>query len=86
MITRALRRLRPRCAQPGAIAPAMLATRILTAVVLVPLVLAALFMLPPLGWGAVSLGAIVVAAASSGRDLAGYRKQTWLACSSSARC
>ena len=54
----------------------MLATRILTAAVLVPLVLAALFLLPPLGWGAVTL-AVIVAAATEWADLAGYRKQTW---------
>lgn len=40
----------------------MLATRILTALILVPLVLAALFLLPPVGWGVVSLAAIVAAA------------------------
>ena len=55
----------------------MLGTRILTAVILVPLVLAALFMLPPLGWGAISLLVIVVAAAEWA-NLAGYRKATWL--------
>jgi phosphatidate cytidylyltransferase len=54
----------------------MLATRILTAAVLVPLVLAALFLLPPLGWGSVTL-AVIVAAATEWADLAGYRKQTW---------
>jgi phosphatidate cytidylyltransferase len=51
----------------------MLGTRILTAVILVPLVLAALFMLTPVGWGAVSLGAIGVAAVEWA-NLAGYRK------------
>ena len=55
----------------------MLATRVLTAVVLSPLVLAALFLLPPLGWGAVSLVAIV-AAAAEWASLAGYRKPAWL--------
>jgi phosphatidate cytidylyltransferase len=55
----------------------MLATRVLTAVVLIPLVLAALFLLPPLGWGAVSLVAIV-AAAAEWASLAGYRKPAWL--------
>ena len=54
----------------------MLATRILTAVVLVPLVLAALFLLPPWGWGAVTL-AVIVAAAAEWADLAGFRKHTW---------
>ena len=62
----------------------MLATRILTAAVLVPLVLAALFLLPPLGWGAVTL-AVIVAAAAEWADLAGYRKQPG-GCSSPARC
>jgi len=57
--------------------PLMLGTRILTAVILVFLVLAALFMLPPLGWGATSLLVIVVAAAEWA-DLAGLRKATWL--------
>jgi len=57
--------------------PLMLGTRILTAVILVFLVLAALFMLPPLGWGAISLLVIVVAAAEWA-DLAGLRKATWL--------
>ncbi len=55
----------------------MLVTRVLTAVVLVPLVLAALFLLPPAGWGAVSLVAIVVASAEWA-NLAGYRKPAWL--------
>ena len=54
----------------------MLATRILTALVLVPLVLAALFLLPPWGWGAVTLAVIVIAAAEWA-DLAGYRRHTW---------
>jgi len=40
----------------------MLGTRILTALVMIPLVLAALFLLPPLGWGTVALAAIAVAA------------------------
>jgi len=55
----------------------MLGTRILTAVVLVSLVLAALFMLPPLGWGAISL-LVIVAAAAEWADLAGLRKATRL--------
>ena len=41
----------------------MLSTRILTALILIPVVLAALFALPPAGWGAVALVAIVAAAA-----------------------
>jgi len=55
----------------------MLATRVLTAVILVPLVLAALFLLPPLWWGAVSLAAIVVAA-TEWASLAGCRKPAGL--------
>ncbi len=62
---------------PSATLP-MLGTRILTAVILVPLVLAALFMLPPLGWGGVSLLVIGVAAAEWA-NLAGYGKTAWLA-------
>jgi len=50
----------------------MLSTRILTALALVPAVLAALFLLPPLGWGAVALAAIVVAGVEWA-NLAGYR-------------
>jgi phosphatidate cytidylyltransferase len=42
--------------------PAMLGTRILTALILIPLVLAALFLLPPFGWGTAALAAIAVAA------------------------
>lgn len=53
----------------------MLGTRILTAVILVPLVLAALFLLPPVAWGAVSLLVIAIAAAEWA-NLAGYRKPT----------
>jgi len=51
----------------------MLGTRVLTAVVLVPLVLAALFMLSPLSWGAVSL-VVVGIAAVEWANLAGYRR------------
>jgi phosphatidate cytidylyltransferase len=40
----------------------MLKTRILTAVVLIPAVLAALFLLPPLYWGLVTLAIIAIAA------------------------
>jgi phosphatidate cytidylyltransferase len=38
----------------------VLATRILTAVVLIPAVLAALFLLPPLGWGIVALAIVAL--------------------------
>jgi phosphatidate cytidylyltransferase len=40
----------------------MLKTRVLTAAVLIPAVLAALFLLPPLGWGIVMLAIIALAA------------------------
>lgn len=55
----------------------MLSTRILTALILVPLVLAGLFLLPPEGWGAVTLVAIGIAAAEWA-NLAGYTRPTWL--------
>jgi phosphatidate cytidylyltransferase len=48
-------------------------TRILTALVLVPLTIAALFLLPPLEWGALTL-IVVVVASSEWAALAGYRK------------
>jgi len=51
----------------------MLRARILTAAVLIPLTLAALFWLPPLGWGAVTL-AIVGIAAHEWANLASYAK------------
>jgi len=54
----------------------MLGKRILTAVVLIPLVLAALFLLPPLGWGVASLAAIALAA-GEWANLAGYRQPSW---------
>ena len=54
----------------------MLATRILTAAVLIPLVLAAMFLLPPMGWGAVTL-ALIAVASTEWADLAGYRGPTW---------
>ena len=54
----------------------MLSTRILTAAVLIPLVLAAMFMLPPLAWGAVTLGLVVVGA-TEWADLAGFGKAPW---------
>ena len=70
--------MRPGAAVAAASAiPTMLGTRILTAVVLVPLVLAALFMLPPSGWGVVSL-LVIVAAAAEWASLAGFRKAMWL--------
>ncbi len=51
----------------------MLSTRIATALVLIPLVLAALFLLPPLGWGVLS--AVVIAiAASEWASLVGFRR------------
>jgi phosphatidate cytidylyltransferase len=51
----------------------MLKTRILTTAVLIPLTLAALFGLPPRGWGAVTL-AVVGIAASEWANLAAYSK------------
>jgi phosphatidate cytidylyltransferase len=51
----------------------MLKTRILTAAVLVPLTLAALFLLPPRAWGAVTL-AVVGIAANEWANLAGCAK------------
>ena len=45
----------------------MLATRILTAVVLIPAVLAALFLLPPLAWGCVTLAVIALGSMEWGR-------------------
>jgi phosphatidate cytidylyltransferase len=53
--------------------PPMLGSRILTALILVPLVLAALFLLPPLGWGAATL-VIAVVAAAEWANLAGFAK------------
>lgn len=55
----------------------MLKTRIITALVLIPLTLAALFGLPPRGWGAVTL-AVVVVAATEWAELAEFRKRSWL--------
>jgi phosphatidate cytidylyltransferase len=52
-------------------------TRILTALVLVPLTIAALFLLPPREWGAITL-IVVVLASSEWAALAGYRKGTGL--------
>jgi phosphatidate cytidylyltransferase len=54
----------------------MLSTRILTAVVLIALVLAAMFLLPPLAWGAVTL-ALVVVAATEWAELAGFGREAW---------
>jgi phosphatidate cytidylyltransferase len=54
----------------------MLSTRILTAAVLVALVLAAMFLLPPLAWGTLTL-ALIVLAATEWADLAGFGKPTW---------
>ena len=56
----------------------MLRTRILTALVLVPLVLAALFLLPPLAWGAVTLVVIGIAAYEWAR-LTGFAPPQWAA-------
>ncbi|HKW79613.1 MAG TPA: phosphatidate cytidylyltransferase [Casimicrobiaceae bacterium] len=55
----------------------MLKTRIITALVLVPLTLAAIFWLPPRGWGGLTL-AVVVIAASEWAGLAGLRKGRWM--------
>ena len=52
----------------------MLGTRILTALVLVALVLGALFLLPPVGWGLVTLAGIAVAA-NEWATLSGYARQ-----------
>jgi hypothetical protein len=61
-------------AVPRAFPPAMLGTRVLTALILIPLVLAALFLLPPLGWGTAALAAIAVAAVEWAR-LAGFGRR-----------
>lgn len=55
----------------------MLSARILTALILIPLVVAGLFLLPPLGWGMVTLAAIGVAA-GEWASLEGYGKNAWL--------
>jgi phosphatidate cytidylyltransferase len=55
----------------------MLSARILTALILIPLVVAGLFLLPPLGWGLVTLAAIGIAA-GEWANLEGYGKQAWL--------
>ena len=51
----------------------MLKTRILTAIVLIVVTLAALFLLPPRGWGAVTL-VVVGVAAQEWANLCGYTK------------
>src|SRR5262249_46241372 len=56
--------------------PIMLATRIATAVALIGIVLAALFLLPALGWAALSLAA-VCAAASEWATLARWPRWAW---------
>ncbi len=53
----------------------MLRTRIATALVLVPLILAALFLLPPRGWG-VTILAITLAAAHEWSRLSGFAPRT----------
>jgi len=55
----------------------MLGTRIATALVLVAVVLAALFLLSPWGWGAVTLAGIAVAA-TEWASLVGYGRPAWL--------
>jgi phosphatidate cytidylyltransferase len=55
----------------------VLKTRIITALVLIPLTLAALFGLPPRGWGAVTL-AVVVVAAAEWAELAAFETRGWL--------
>jgi len=52
-------------------------TRILTALLLVPLTIAALFLLPPREWGALTL-IILAIAGYEWAALAGYRKQSGL--------
>jgi len=54
----------------------MLSTRILTAAVLIAAVLAAMFLLAPLAWGALTL-ALVVVGATEWADLAGFGKGAW---------
>src|SRR5450432_1420987 len=53
-------------------------TRILTALVLVPLTIAALFLLPPRAWGAVTL-MVILAATREWALLSGYRaRAAWV--------
>ena len=54
----------------------MLKARILTAAVLIALVLAAMFLLPSLAWGAVTL-ALIVVEATEWADLAGFGRGAW---------
>jgi phosphatidate cytidylyltransferase len=55
----------------------MLSARILTAVAALVVVLAALFLLPPVGWGLLTL-IVVVAAAHEWAMLAGFERRRWL--------
>ncbi|MDQ6923488.1 MAG: phosphatidate cytidylyltransferase, partial [Pseudomonadota bacterium] len=54
-----------------------MSTRILTALVLIPVTIAALFLLPPRAWGALTL-MIVIIASNEWAMLSGYRKQSGL--------
>jgi phosphatidate cytidylyltransferase len=56
-------------------AAARMSTRILTALVLIPVTIAALFLLPPRAWGALTL-MIVMIASNEWAMLSGYRKQS----------
>ena len=54
-----------------------MSTRILTALVLIPVTIAALFLLPPRAWGALTL-MVVIIASNEWAMLSGYRKQSGL--------
>ena len=54
-----------------------MSTRILTALVLIPVTIAALFLLPPRAWGALTL-VVVIIASNEWAMLSGYRKQSGL--------
>jgi phosphatidate cytidylyltransferase len=54
-----------------------MSTRILTALVLIPVTIAALFLLPPRAWGALTL-MIVIIASNEWAMLSGYRNQSGL--------
>jgi phosphatidate cytidylyltransferase len=54
-----------------------MSTRILTALVLIPVTIAALFLLPPRAWGALTL-MIVIIASNEWAMLSGYRQQSGL--------